>query len=51
MKIKRVLMFHGTQICNNILNIFADIVAERLKTRNIEVGFVDLNKGGEALIV
>ncbi len=49
MKISRVLMFHGTQMCNNTLNIFADDVADSLKSKGIDVGFVDLNKVGDDL--
>ena len=41
--IKRILLFSGIDISNNILNIFSNIVADGLRKRNIEVGFVDLN--------
>lgn len=45
----RVLMFHGTEICYNTLNIFSDFVAKSLRKKGIDVGFVDLNCEGEAL--
>ena len=49
MKIKRVLLFHGNEICNNTLNVFADKLAASLEHRNIDVGFVDLNAEGSEL--
>lgn len=47
--IRRVLMFHGNDICNNTLNIFADSVAEALRGKGIETGYVNLGCQGDEL--
>ena len=49
LKIKRVLLFHGYEICNNTLNIFSDSIAACFKRKNIEVGFINLNAEGNGL--
>ncbi len=46
---RRGLLFRTSEICNNTLNIFSDIIASKLKNNGIECGFVDLNKTGEEL--
>ena len=42
MKIKKVLMFRESQICYNTLNIFSESVAECMRSRGIDVGFIDM---------
>lgn len=42
MKIKKVLMFHGTDMCYNTLNIFSESVAECMRKRGIDVRFIDM---------
>ncbi len=49
-EVKRVLMFHGGDICYNTLNIFTDTVADGLKAKGIDVGFINLNLSGEKLV-
>ncbi len=42
-------MFHGTNICNNTLNIFTDSLAECFLKRGIDVGFINYNSQNESL--
>ncbi len=49
MTVKRILLFHGIDICQNTLNCFSDIVAECLRRRGIDAGFIDLNVSDELL--
>ena len=48
-KLRRILMFHGLQICNNVLNVWSDAIADEFRNKGIDVGFIDLNKSGEDL--
>ncbi len=48
-ELKRVLMFHGTDICYNTLNLFSDFVAEKLISNGIEVVYIDLFQDSKKL--
>ncbi len=50
MKIKKVLMFHGTDMCYNTLNIFSESVAECMRKRGIDVRFIDMYLPEDELI-
>ncbi len=47
--LKRVLMFHGTDVCNNTLNLFSDFVAKKLISKGVDVVYIDLFQDGEKL--
>ena len=49
-KRRRILMFHGDDICYNTINIFSDIVANELTGRGIDVGFINMNLSGDELV-
>ena len=48
-EIRRIVMFHTIEICNNTLNLFSDRVAKSLLSKGIDVGFINLNAQGSAL--
>ena len=47
--IRRIVMFRTIEICNNTLNLFSDRVAESLRSKGIDVGFINLNAQGSDL--
>lgn len=49
-ELKRILMFHGTDVCRNTLNLFSDAVAKELRKKGIEVGFVELYQDDQRLL-